>query len=77
MLIFSNCEIVLSSRPGKIWGAISKFSYLFELISAQDPPINDDFSIIITSFALSALLNASYKQKGLLPTITVLILEPL
>ena len=46
---------------------------LFEFIKAQDPPINDDFSIIITSFVLSAWLNASYKQKGLLPTITVLM----
>ena len=32
---------------------------------------------LVESFVLSALLNASYKQKGLLPTITVLMLEPL
>jgi len=77
LLIFSNCDKVFSSRPDNICGAISKFLYFFTLINAQDPPIDVDFSIIITSFVLSALLNASYKQKGLLPTITVLMIEPL
>ena len=77
LLIFSNCDIVFSSRPGNICGAISKFLYFFVLIKAQDPPIDLDFSIIITSFVLPALAKASYKQYGLVPIITVFIFIPL